>query len=304
MILYIIILIVATIGVALVTFIESLSKNKLIKYGAYVVYFLLIEVILFAVTEDITIPAIILGVGIALVIIALLIKGSYLISANSKVIKYIISALFLAGAVFAGYKLYDSIMNPIRFNTEMEKRYQATVDELKMIRKAQVAYKNEYNKYTPHLDSLKLFVMTGEMTFIKKEGEVHDSIYLQAGNNLAKAEKRALELGLIKRDTITQLVRDTLFKEYDFEKFGYVPFTDNKRFDMDTASIEAGGLLINIFEAKVYNEVLLNGLDRQLILNLDDDAKTNGNFPGLKVGSLEENNNNEGNWDKEYDLKK
>jgi hypothetical protein len=304
MTLYIIILIIATIGVALVTFIESLSKNKLIKYGAYVVYFLLIEVILFAVTGGIEIPIIILIVLGALGLIAFLIKGSFVISANSKVAKLLISAVFLAGAIFAGYKLYDSIMNPIRFNAEKEKRYQATVDELKIIRKAQLAFKNEYNKYTPHLDSLKYFVMTGEMTFIKKEGEVPDSIYLQEGNNLEKAELRALKLGLIKRDTITQPVRDTLFKEYDFAKFGMVPFTDGKMFDMDTASIEAGGLTINIFEAKVYNKVLLNGMDKQLILNLDDDAQKNGKFPGLKVGSLEENNNNEGNWDKEYDLKK
>ena len=55
MTIYIIILIVATIGVALVTFIESLSKNKLIKYGSYIVYFLLIELILFAVTDSIII---------------------------------------------------------------------------------------------------------------------------------------------------------------------------------------------------------------------------------------------------------
>jgi len=306
MILYIIILIVATIGVALVTFIESLSKNKLIKYGAYVVYFLLLEVILYAVTEDFTIPAIILGVVIGLFVITFLIKGSFVISASNKAVKYVVSFLFLAGAIFAGYKLYDSIMNPIRFNNNLEKRYQATVDELKMIRTAQVAFKNEFNKYTPHLDSLKFFVETDSLTVVRKEGEVPDSIYLQQGNNLEKAEKECLRLKLpgFVREKIKIAVIDTLFQGYDMSKFGYVPYTEGKKFDMDTATVEAGGLTINVFEAKVLNSVLLNGMDRQLILNLDDDAKQNGKYPGLKVGSLEENNNNEGNWPKEYDLKK
>lgn len=304
MTIYIIILIVATVGVALVTFVESLSKNKLIKFGSYIVYFLLIELILYSVTDSITIPAVIIAVGISIVILILVIKGSFIISSGNRTIKYLISFLFLAIAIFTGYTLFDSIMNPIRFNIEMNKRYQETVDELKIVRTGQIAFKNEYNKYSPHLDSLKYFVETGSMTVIRKEGQVPDSIYLQAGNNLEKAERRALELGMIKRDTIKVNIIDTLFQNYDMARFGIVPFTEGLKFEMDTASIEAGGLRINIFEAKISNLELLKGLDKQLILNLDDDAIQNSKYPGLKVGSLEENNNNEGNWDKEYDLKK
>ncbi len=304
MTIYIIILIVATVGVALVTFIESLSKNKLIKYGSYVVYFLLIELILYAVTESITIPAVILVVVILIIILILLIKGSFIISSGNRTIKYIISFIFLAAAIFTGYTLYDSIMNPIRFNKEMNKRYQETVDELKRVRTAQVAYKNEYNKYSKYMDSLKIFVENGSMTVVRKEGTVPDTIYLQEGNNLEKAEKRSIELGIIKRDTIKVNIIDTLFSNYDINRFGIVPFTNGSVFDMDTASIEAGGLTINIFEAKVTNLELLKGMDKQLILNLNDNAIQNSRYPGLKVGSLEENNNNEGNWDKEFDLKK
>ena len=111
-------------------------------------------------------------------------------------------------------------------------------------------------------------------------------------------------LDRIKRDTIKVNIIDTLFSNYDMKGFGIVPFTDNYIFDMDTASVDAGGLTINIFEAKVPNLELLKGMDKQLILNLNDNAVQNSKYPGLKVGSLEENNNNEGNWDKEFDLKK
>ncbi len=305
MTLYIIILIVATIGVALVTFIENLAKNKIIKYGAYFVYFLLLEFIIFQVTDSTDIPIILLGVLIGVVILVFLIKGSFILTSSSKMIKYVVSFFFLGIAIFAGYKLYDNIMNPIRFNKEKHVRYKATIEELKQIRTAQKAYKNEFEKYTSDLDSLKYFVETGKMTVVRRIGEVPDSIYLQQENNLQKAEKVALEMGLIIRDTSRVNIKDTLFQDYDLAKFGRVPFTDLE-FEMDTASVTAGGgeLTINVFEAKISNLELLNGLDRQLILNINDDATKNSRYPGLKVGALEENNNGDGNWDKEYDLKK
>ncbi len=303
MTLYIIILILGTIGVALVTFNENLSSNKMIKFGSYIVYFLLIEFILFQITDGIEIPLIILGILIGVAILVLIIKGSFIITSSNRIIKYVISFFFLAIAIFAGYELYDSIMNPIRFNKEKFVRYKETIDELKRIRTAQKAYKNEYNKYSPSLDSLKEFISNGEMTVVKRIGEVPDSIYLQQGNNLQKAEKVALKMGLIVRDTLKVAIKDTLFQDYDLSRFGKVPFT-NLRFEMDTASVTAGGgeLKINVFEAKISNLELLKGLDRQLILNLNDYAIKNSRYPGLKVGDLEENNNGEGNWDKEYDL--
>ncbi|NOZ34762.1 MAG: hypothetical protein GXO80_05640 [Chlorobi bacterium] len=304
MTLFIIILIVATAGVAFITFNNSLSKNKLIKYGSYIVYFIIIEIILYAVTDGIEIPLIVLGIGIGVVLIVLLIVGSFLASANNKVVKYLLSVIFIALAFYAGYVLYESIMTPIRFNTVKQKRYQATVDALKQVRTAQIAFKNENGKYTPDLDSLKQFIQKDSLTVIRKEGSVPDSIYLQQGNNLKKAEKVALKMGIIVRDTIRVAIKDTLFKQYDFNRFGIVPFTDGYKFETDTATVDAGGMKINVFEAKVSNDVLLNGLNRELILNLDDDAIKNDRYPGLKIGSLTENNNNEGNWDKEYDLKK
>ncbi len=306
MTLFIIILIIATAGVAFITFHEGLSKNKLIKYGSYIVYFILIELILYAVTDGIKIPLIVLGVGIGVAVVVLLIAGSFMVSANSKIIKYVLSVILIGFVFFAGYMLFESIMTPIRFNKEKQKRYQSTVDELKRVRTAQIAYKNENGKYTKYLDSLKTFIQSDSLTVIRKEGSVPDTIYLQQGNNLKKAERECLRMGIkgFVRDTIRVAITDTLYKDYNFDKFGIVPYTNGYKFEMDTSTVDAGGMKINVFEAKVLNEILLKGLDRQLILNLNDDAIKNDRYPGLKVGSLEENNNNEGNWDKEYDLKK
>ena len=57
------------------------------------------------------------------------------------------------------------------------------------------------------------------------------------------------------------------------------------------------GIKVPVFEAKVHNNVYLRGLDQQLIINLNDQARTNEKYPGLKVGSLTETVNNAGNWE-------
>ena len=48
-----------------------------------------------------------------------------------------------------------------------------------------------------------------------------------------------------------------------------------------------------MFEAKAENFVILNGMNEQLIINMNE-GKT---FPGLRVGSLIEATNNAGNWE-------
>jgi hypothetical protein len=193
-------------------------------------------------------------------------------------------------------------MQPIKFEEEKQERYVAAVSELMDIRIAQTFYKREYGKYTSSIDELRNFILKDSISIVKKEGVIPDSIYLKAGNDLAKAEKICLERKIISRDTSKKSVKDSLFKNFDSKKFGYVPFSENILFEMDTATIESGGIKINLFQCCVTNMVLLDGLNRQLILNLDDDAIEANKYPGIKVGSTEENNNNDGNWDKEIEV--
>jgi hypothetical protein len=71
-----------------------------------------------------------------------------------------------------------------------------------------------------------------------------------------------------------------------------IPFT----MAMDTIETSSKAK-ITVFEAKTPYDDYLKGLDRQEIVNLNDEAKTIGKYPGLKVGSLKEFNNNAGNWE-------
>lgn len=76
-----------------------------------------------------------------------------------------------------------------------------------------------------------------------------------------------------------------------------MPFC-NAQFEMGATILTTNSnLQIPVFEAKVANKVYLKGLDDQMRINMDNLAKKLDRYPGLKVGSLEEANNNAGNWE-------
>jgi hypothetical protein len=60
---------------------------------------------------------------------------------------------------------------------------------------------------------------------------------------------------------------------------------------------KVSGVDVPLFEAAVPFEILLNGLNRQLVINLKADRIDTERYPGLKVGSIEAPNNNAGNWE-------
>ena len=212
---------------------------------------------------------------------------------ENKVVKIILHVVFLAAIAFLAYLLYESIMEPIRFQEQYDKRKDAIVNRLKQIRDVQVAYKANYNKYTGSFDTLIDFAKNGNMKLVKMEGSLNDSL-LKEGWTEAKAIKQ----GIIKRDTVYVAIKDTLCKDYNPDSLRYVPYTDMQKFEMGASSITtSSGLIIPVFEASVTNRVFLKGLDNQQRINMDKEAEQLGRFPGLKVGSLEEANNNAGNWE-------
>lgn len=196
---------------------------------------------------------------------------------------------------FLAFLVYESIMRPVKFQREYNIRTEKVIDRLKDIRSAQVAYKLVNGKYTASFDTLSDFVANGQIPVVRMEGSLNDSMIL-AG----MTELKALELGIIKRDTAYVNVIDTLFKTKTWiaDSLRYVPFTNKAEFELGTNVLStASGVDVEVFEAKVPYEVFLQGLEKQEIINLREvDVKLN-RFPGLRVGSLTEANNNAGNWE-------
>lgn len=206
--------------------------------------------------------------------------------------KKVIEIVLLAVIVCLGYFIYNSINEPIEYNKQYNKRYTAVVNRLKLIRDAQVAYKSINNKYTGSFDTLIDFVKNGQLKMLRMEGSLNDSL-LAAG----MTEKEAIKQGIIRRDTVFIAVKDSICKNISPDSLRCVPFC-NAQFEMGATILTTNSnLQIPVFEAKVANKVYLKGLDDQMRINMDNLAKKLDRYPGLKVGSLEEANNNAGNWE-------
>lgn len=199
--------------------------------------------------------------------------------------KTVIQILLAVAIIVLGYLLVDSINQPIRFKAEQTKRYDRTIQRLKDIRSAQLAYRTLYGKFTGDFDSLINFIKTDSFKVVMQIGDLDDSV--------------AVAKGLIVRDTIKVSILDSLFgSKYPVDSLKIVPFSGGRKFEMGAGEITTGsGVRVKVFEVSVHNDILLNGLDRQLVINMNDERIKRDQFPGLKVGSLTEATNNAGNWE-------
>jgi len=202
----------------------------------------------------------------------------------------IILALVVIGL---GYALYKSIQTPIEFRQVKQERYEATIQKLKDIRKAELAYKDEHGSFTGSFDTLINFIKTDSLSVVKAIGRIPDSL-LEAG----MTEQEALRRGIIERDTIRVAIKDSLFRgDFNAEDLWRVPYTQDS-FQLGAATVQSGNVDVEVFEAKVHNNVLLHDQKEQLVINLNERMQKKLNkFPGVKVGDLEQPNNNAGNWE-------
>ena len=207
--------------------------------------------------------------------------------------KVTLKILLAVAVALLAYMCYRSIMGPIEFKDEKDRRENLIKARLIDIRKAQIEYKNIHKVHAANFDELSKFLKDEKLPFLIKEGVLTDE-QLEKG----MTEKEAVKKGLIRRDTIWVTAVDTLFgKGYNVDDLRNVPGA-NVQFTMDTATLTSGsGYTVKVFQCGVQYDDYLGDLDKQLVYNLKDKAEKMNKYPGLRVGSVEEINNNAGNWE-------
>ena len=205
-----------------------------------------------------------------------------------------LSLVLWAVIIVLAYFVVDSPLEQVRFDRERKLREEAIVENLKDIRTAQVRYKEKYGSYTAGFDTLINFIKTDSMPNVLKEGFLTDSM-IEAG----MTEEKAVKLGIIIRDTTFIPAKEAIFgKDYNVDALALIPYAKGAKFEMGAGVVRTGSNVpINVFEAKVPYEVYLHGLDKQEVENMKAKAIKFEKYPGLKVGSLVEANNNAGNWE-------
>lgn len=207
--------------------------------------------------------------------------------------KVTLKILLAVAVVLLAYMCYRSLMGPIEFKDERDRRENLIKARLIDIRKAQIEYKNIHKVHAANFDELSKFLKDEKLPFLIKEGVLTDE-QLEKG----MTEKEAVKKGLIRRDTVWVTAVDTLFgKGYNVDDLRNVPGA-NVQFTMDTATLTSGsGYTVKVFQCGVLYDDYLGDLNKQEVYNLKDKASKMGKYAGLRVGSVEEINNNAGNWE-------
>ena len=207
--------------------------------------------------------------------------------------KVTLKILLAVAVVLLAYMCYRSIMGPIEFKDERDRRENLIKARLIDIRKAQIEYKNIHKVHAANFDELSKFLKDEKLPFLIKEGVLTDE-QLEKG----MTEKEAVKKGLIRRDTVWVTAVDTLFgKGYNVDDLRNVAGA-NVQFTMDTATLTSGsGYTVKVFQCGVLYDDYLGDLNKQEVYNLKDKASKMGKYAGLRVGSVEEINNNAGNWE-------
>ena len=229
-----------------------------------------------------------------------------------KLLTYFILPLCIIALAFL---LYRSINEPVKFNKERDRRLNVGIERLKDIRTLQVTFKDTYGHYAPVMDSLIDFYNNGKITIMRQIGSEDDSVAVMhteavkktlrnlKGDKLMAALYDLYEKGdnnlIIRIPQLTD-VKDTLFRsrpDFKVNELRYIPFSEGDTVIMKSIVKQVSGVDVPLFEAQMPYWSILKGMDHQQIVNLVAEREDTGRYPGLMVGSIENANNNAGNWE-------
>ncbi len=230
---------------------------------------------------------------------------------NVKIIVEIALAALICLLVWA---IVKSVQKPVEFNNELAARSQVGIQRLKDIRTLQVAYKGANGRFSPTVDSLKLFYETGKMDIVMQIGSHDDSVAVANTEAIKKANKKLNPEQITEKlqeayaagqkvvfSTVTQIpVKDTLFlnrPDFHIDSLAFIPFSGGDKTEMESTIKTVSGVKVPLFEARMPFKSLCKGMDNQLRINLDAERRDQNKYEGLQVGSISVPNNNAGNWE-------
>ena len=219
-------------------------------------------------------------------------------------------ALCVIGLLFICWR---SIQDDIDFNKEVTVRENAVKARLLQIKAAQEEYKlqNVEGMYCDSLWKLVEFVKNGRIPKIVKEGVLSDEQMEKGLTERAAAEIvnsgdaaaiAANGLQNLRRDTTWVNLSDSLFgPNFNADSLRYIPFAEGDTFQLQAfTALTRSGTIMYVMECCAPDTSFLKGMGRngdRLIVNRAQLADDMGNYPGLKIGDLNNWNNNAGNWE-------
>lgn len=208
-------------------------------------------------------------------------------------LRWIPSLIMLLLAVFLGFKIYNGIMEPIEFSKTKVKKYAPVVENLKIIRDAEVKFFEKNGKYTENKALLIKFIEEAKLALTETR-TVIDKVN-KGGGVIIDVERRVT-------DTIGYEPVLKYFEGRDFKNMFKVPGVEGAEFELEIGEVEkVQGLIVSTFMARTPKKAILVGMSESLVkqeLEVIQTDQIKGKY--ISVGSLEEVTSG-GNWPPSYD---
>ncbi len=193
------------------------------------------------------------------------------------------------------YVVYRQIATPVEFENERKTKEAAVIERIKDIRTAERAFKSKYQRFTGSFDTLINFILNDSLIMERRLVDEDDSA--------AMAQLKLRKIQNVEEFSIP--VIDTVFAPRKLsvaavQNLRYIPGTENKvEFLLAAGSVETGNVVVPVMECKAPYKMFLDTVKyRQELINLIDENKNIYNkYPGVKVGDINQPNNEAGNWE-------
>ncbi|WP_405567906.1 hypothetical protein [Polaribacter sp. Asnod6-C07] len=210
-------------------------------------------------------------------------------------LRWLPSILLLVLAIFLGVKIYDGIMEPIKFAKEKVEKYNPVIKSLKIIRDAEVKFYEVNGVYTKDKAGLIKFIDTAQLALTETKTVIEK--VNKGGGIIVDEEVRVT-------DTIGYEPVLKYFKGRKYNDMFKVPGVEGTEFELEVGSVEkVQGLVVPTFRARTPKTGILKGMNKSLIkqeLEAIESVQIKGEY--VSVGSLEEVSTG-GNWPPSYDRK-
>lgn len=192
-----------------------------------------------------------------------------------------------------------------------------TIKEIKLLKK-----ENELNeKVDEKNQSMGRISNDDEITFDDLlndfNSELDEQFEIEKSNRYTKVKENLIDIRTIMNefkntyayyssnwDSIISFVQSQKFNKninthfQDINNIRFVPFSDKQEFYIKVGQLETkNGKNKPVFQVKAHHNYFLIGLDRMAVVKLNESLRMNGKYPGLFIGSLDEDNGGKGNWE-------
>ena len=154
--------------------------------------------------------------------------------------------------------------------------------KLEQIRDIQKAYRTEYGDFATDLNAVIAFVDTGKIAQIERK----DSTFMYYNETYQQDMEKDT---IIKTILGYEPVKLKLFNaDFDPETLRYIPFSNNKEFELKAGKLEVNDVVVPVFEAKAPNTAIFHDVLNKYGQYIDEDY-------ALQVGDMNEPTLS-GNW--------